>query len=42
MLIACVILYMVATVAVGLYAATRVHGAKDFMAVAGRSCCRFT
>ncbi len=36
MLIACVIVYMVATVAVGLYAARRVHGAKDFM-VAGRS-----
>ena len=36
MLIVCVILYMVATVAVGLYAATRVKDAKDFM-VAGRS-----
>ena len=36
MLIGCVIVYMVATVAVGLYAATRVHSAKDFM-VAGRS-----
>ena len=36
MLIACVLIYMVATVAVGLFAATRVHGAKDFM-VAGRS-----
>ena len=36
MLITCVILYMVATVAVGLYASSRVHSAKDFM-VAGRS-----
>ena len=36
MLIVCVIVYMVATVAVGLYAATRVKDAKDFM-VAGRS-----
>lgn len=36
MLIACVIIYMAATVAVGLYAATRVQSSKDFM-VAGRS-----
>lgn len=36
MLVACVILYMVATIAVGLYAARLVHGTKDFM-VAGRS-----
>jgi SSS family solute:Na+ symporter len=36
MLIACVIVYMAATVAVGVYASSRVHGAKDFM-VAGRS-----
>ncbi len=36
MLITCVILYMVATIAVGLYASSRVHSAKDFM-VAGRS-----
>lgn len=36
MLILCVILYMVATVAVGLWAATRVKDSKDFM-VAGRS-----
>ncbi len=36
MLIACVIVYMAATVAVGLYASRRVHDAKDFM-VAGRS-----
>lgn len=36
MLIACVILYMVATVAVGIYASRRVQDAKDFM-VAGRS-----
>lgn len=36
MLIFCVIVYMIATVAVGLYAATRVKDAKDFM-VAGRS-----
>lgn len=36
MLITCVILYMVATIAVGLYASMRVHSAKDFM-VAGRS-----
>ena len=36
MLVACVIIYMVATVAVGLYAARLVHGTKDFM-VAGRS-----
>lgn len=36
MLIGCVILYMIATVAVGIYASSRVHGAKDFM-VAGRS-----
>lgn len=36
MLVACVIVYMVATVAVGLYAARLVHGSKDFM-VAGRS-----
>lgn len=36
MLIPCVILYMLATVAVGVYASSRVHSAKDFM-VAGRS-----
>lgn len=36
MLIGCVIVYMIATVAIGLYAATRVSSAKDFM-VAGRS-----
>ena len=36
MLIACVIVYMAATVAVGIYASTRVHSSKDFM-VAGRS-----
>lgn len=36
MLIACVVVYMVGTVALGLYASSRVHGAKDFM-VAGRS-----
>ncbi len=36
MLIACVIVYMAATVAVGIYASRRVHDAKDFM-VAGRS-----
>jgi len=36
MLVVCVILYMIATVAVGLWAATRVKDSKDFM-VAGRS-----
>ena len=36
MLIACVVIYMLATVAVGLYAAGRVKDSKDFM-VAGRS-----
>jgi len=36
MLIFCVVVYMIATVAIGLYAATRVKDAKDFM-VAGRS-----
>ena len=36
MLIACVIVYMAATVAIGVYASTRVHSSKDFM-VAGRS-----
>jgi solute:Na+ symporter, SSS family len=36
MLIFCVIVYMALTVAVGIYASGRVHGAKDFM-VAGRS-----
>ena len=36
MLVFCVIVYMVATVAVGLWAATRVKDSKDFM-VAGRS-----
>jgi len=36
MLVACVLIYMVATVAVGLYAARMVHGSKDYM-VAGRS-----
>lgn len=35
-LIVCVILYMAATVAIGLYASRRVHDSKDFM-VAGRS-----
>lgn len=36
MLIGCVILYMMATVAVGIYASSRVKDSKDFM-VAGRS-----
>jgi SSS family transporter len=36
MLVFCVIVYMIATVAVGLWAATRVKDSKDFM-VAGRS-----
>lgn len=36
MLVFCVIVYMIATIAVGLYAATRVKDSKDFM-VAGRS-----
>lgn len=36
MLIACVVVYMIGTVAVGLYAASRVKDSKDFM-VAGRS-----
>lgn len=36
MLVFCVIVYMVATVAIGLFAATRVKNSKDFM-VAGRS-----
>ncbi|MDB5390291.1 MAG: Na+/solute symporter [Planctomycetaceae bacterium] len=36
MLIACVIVYMAATVAVGIYASSRVKDSKDFM-VAGRS-----
>ncbi len=36
MLIAAVLGYLVLTVAIGLYASSRVHGAKDFM-VAGRS-----
>lgn len=36
MLIACVILYMAATIAVGVYASSRVKDSKDFM-VAGRS-----
>ncbi len=36
MLVLSVIVYMVATVAVGLYAASRVKDSKDFM-VAGRS-----
>ncbi|MBS0206722.1 MAG: sodium:solute symporter family protein [Planctomycetes bacterium] len=36
MLIACVIAYMIVTVAIGVYASSRVHSAKDFM-VAGRS-----
>lgn len=36
MLIFCVIVYMIATVAVGIYASSRVTDAKDFM-VAGRS-----
>ena len=36
MLVFCVIAYMVATIAIGVYAAKRVHNSKDFM-VAGRS-----
>jgi solute:Na+ symporter, SSS family len=36
MLVVCVTLYLLSTVAIGLFAASRVHGAKDFM-VAGRS-----
>jgi solute:Na+ symporter, SSS family len=36
MLIACVIVYMMATVAIGIYASSRVKDSKDFM-VAGRS-----
>ena len=36
MLIACVLVYMIATVAVGIYASSRVKNSKDFM-VAGRS-----
>ncbi len=36
MLIFCVILYMIATVAIGIYASSRVKSSKDFM-VAGRS-----
>lgn len=36
MLILCVLVYMALTVAIGVYASSRVHGAKDFM-VAGRS-----
>lgn len=36
MLIACVLVYMAATVAIGLYASSRVKDSKDFM-VAGRS-----
>lgn len=36
MLIACVVLYMAATIAVGVYASSRVKDSKDFM-VAGRS-----
>ncbi len=36
MLVFCVIVYMIATIAVGLWAATRVKDSKDFM-VAGRS-----
>ncbi len=36
MLIFCVIVYMAATVAIGIYASRRVHNSKDFM-VAGRS-----
>ena len=36
MLIGCVMAYMVATVAVGIYASSRVKNSKDFM-VAGRS-----
>ncbi len=36
MLFVAIIIYMVITVSIGLYAATRVHGSKDFM-VAGRS-----
>ena len=36
MLIFCVIVYMMATVAVGIYASSRVKDSKDFM-VAGRS-----
>ena len=36
MLVACVLVYMVMTIAIGLYGARLVHGSKDFM-VAGRS-----
>uniref|UniRef100_A0A7C4LJ94 Sodium:solute symporter n=1 Tax=Schlesneria paludicola TaxID=360056 RepID=A0A7C4LJ94_9PLAN len=36
MLLVCVLLYMAITVAIGVYASSRIHGAKDFM-VAGRS-----
>ncbi len=36
MLLPAILLYMVATIAIGLYAASKVHSAKDFM-VAGRS-----
>jgi solute:Na+ symporter, SSS family len=36
MLLTCIVLYMIVTVGIGLYAASFVHGAKDFM-VAGRS-----
>lgn len=36
MLIACVLIYMAVTVAIGIYASRRVHDSKDFM-VAGRS-----
>jgi SSS family solute:Na+ symporter len=36
MLIACVVAYLAVTIAIGLYAARRVHGVRDFV-VAGRS-----
>ncbi len=36
MLVACVVIYMLITVGVGIYASSRVHSSKDFM-VAGRS-----
>ena len=36
MLIFCVVVYMIATVAIGVYASRRISGSKDFM-VAGRS-----
>ena len=36
MLIGFVVLYLAVTIGIGLWAATRVHGSRDFM-VAGRS-----